>query len=58
MNGKEDKMKKRKGKSRVGPTPTGDGDDLHEMEEKQLRNNRFVIFLSYMAAIYFLNGCG
>ena len=44
MNGKEDKVKKRKGKSRVAPTRTGDGGDLHEMEEKQPRNNKFVIF--------------
>ncbi|KAK2177712.1 hypothetical protein NP493_583g02067 [Ridgeia piscesae] len=40
MNGKEDKVKKRKGKSRVAPTRTGDGGDLHEMEEKQPRNNK------------------
>ncbi|KAI0229397.1 hypothetical protein LSAT2_020202 [Lamellibrachia satsuma] len=40
MNGKEDKAKKHKAKSRVCPAPTGQEDDLFELEEKKLRNNK------------------
>ena len=46
MNGKEDKAKKRKAKSRVCPAPTSQEDDLFELEEKKLRNNKFVSIYS------------